>query len=132
MRALFVWLACSLLNIHPACTKGCDLQLHAASCMLCNIFIFENVRKPYKFSASLPDEPFYTQWWFQAVVGVLLALVLFGFVLLLCLQSNQQSAKHGKMLSKIFSKYYKILNTFLVYVLYFFKKCCSKLLKMHF
>ncbi|KAI3421308.1 hypothetical protein GPALN_014927 [Globodera pallida] len=42
--------------------------------------------------ASIPDDPFYTQWWFQVVVGALLALVMFSFIVLLF--CNNRSKKN--------------------------------------
>uniref|UniRef100_A0A914I6N3 Fibronectin type-III domain-containing protein n=1 Tax=Globodera rostochiensis TaxID=31243 RepID=A0A914I6N3_GLORO len=42
--------------------------------------------------ASIPDDPFYSQWWFQVVVGALLALVMFSFIVLLF--CNNRSKKN--------------------------------------
>jgi hypothetical protein len=42
------------------------------------------------FSATTPDEPFYTEWWFLALVGAVLAFTILGFVALLFLAGNRK------------------------------------------
>lgn len=48
---------------------------------------------PFSRSASIPEEPFYSEHWFLALVGALLTLVIVGFIVLLFLANRGNKQK---------------------------------------